>query len=87
VKVASEPLFRAADSGFAIVRPFGRKFLWNPYVTKSAAVELATGQAIISDTLPLDVFGHHYVAEPFAGAVGLYERGKGLQATVALHDK
>ncbi len=27
----------------------------------------------------------YYVAEPSPGTVGLYERGKGLQATIALH--
>jgi hypothetical protein len=50
-------------------------------------VELSTGQVIISDTPALDVFGRYYVAEPSTGAIGLYERGKGLQATVALHEK
>jgi hypothetical protein len=48
---------------------------------------VSTGQVIISETSALDVFGRYYVAEPSAGVVGLYERGKGLQATVALSDK
>jgi len=54
---------------------------------RAAAVELSTGQVIISETSALDVFGRYYVAETSAGVVGLYERAKGLQATVALSDK
>jgi len=53
----------------------------------AAAVELATGEMIISDTPALDVYGNKYVAEVRPGEVGLYERGKGLQATVVLHQK
>jgi hypothetical protein len=52
---------------------------------RSEAVEIATGQLIVSETPALDVLGSYYVAEPRPGEVGLYERGKGLQATVALH--
>jgi hypothetical protein len=54
---------------------------------RTVAIEIATGQLIVSDTPALDVLGHYYVAEPSPGMVGLYERGKGLQATVVLHDK
>ncbi len=54
---------------------------------RSAAVEIATGEVIISETPALDVFGRYYVAEPTPGVAGLYERGKGLQASVALHKK
>jgi hypothetical protein len=50
-------------------------------------VELSSGEVIISETPALDVLGRYYVAEPSPGTVGLYERGKGLQATVALHEK
>jgi hypothetical protein len=87
LKVPDGPLFRAADPEFVIVRPFGKGFFWNPNAKRAAAAELATGEAIVSDTPALDVFGRYYVAEPSAGTVGLYERGKGLLATVALHEK
>lgn len=74
-------LYRAADPNFVLVRPFG---LWarDTPDARAAAVEFATGQVIISDTPALDVFRSYYVAEPRSGEVGLYERGKGLQATV-----
>jgi len=39
---------------------------------------------IVSNTPALDVFGHFYVAQPAEDEVGLYEIGKGLQATVVL---
>ncbi len=58
-----------------------------PANQRAAAVEIATGEVIISETPALDVFGRYYVVEPSPGEVGLYERGKGLQATVALHKK
>jgi hypothetical protein len=35
----------------------------------------------------IGVFGNRYVAEVRPGEVGLYERRKGLQATVVLHKK
>jgi hypothetical protein len=86
--IPSGPLFPAAGPGFVLIRPFGRHaFPGGPGALRAAAVELSTGQVIISETSALDVFGRYYVAEPSAGAVGLYERGKGLQATVALSDK
>ncbi len=50
-------------------------------------MEFATGQVIISETPALDVFGNHYVAEVRNGEVGLYERGKGLQASVRLDER
>ena len=40
-----------------------------------------------SDTPAIDVLGRYYVTEASPGVVGLYERGKGLQATLALHPK
>jgi len=87
---------RAADSAFAVVvHPFYEE--WVEFDRRShriphrgdgaAAVELATGQMITSDTPALDVFGSRYVAEVRPGEIGLYERGKGLQATVVLHKK
>jgi hypothetical protein len=39
---------------------------------------------MVSDTPALDVFGSHYVAERLNGELGLYEVGKGIQATVKL---
>jgi hypothetical protein len=86
-KVPDGPLFRAADPRFVLIRPFGRGFFWNPGAKRAAAAELATGAAIVSDSAALDVFGGYYAAEPSAGVVGLYERGKGLQASVAVHEK
>jgi hypothetical protein len=82
------PLSRAADPSFVLIRPFGKRaFPRDPNARRAAAVELNTGEVIVSHTPALDVCGRYYVAEPSAGTVGLYERGKGLQATVALHDQ
>ncbi len=55
-----------------------------PPSNRAAAVEFATGQVIVSDTPALDVFGRFYVAELANGDLGLYERGKGLQATLTV---
>ncbi len=77
----------AADPHFAIIRPFGKYARYNDPNPRAAAVEIATGEVIISETRALDVFGRYYVAEPSPGVVGLYERGKGLQATIPLHSK
>jgi hypothetical protein len=102
-KVLSQPTTpvglpaRATDPGFVIIRHFGerRKIIHKGdefsiervSSNRSAAGELSTGRVIISETPPLDVFGRLYVAEPHVGEVGLYEIGKGLQATVVLHKK
>jgi hypothetical protein len=68
--------------GFVLVRPFGR---FNPNIHRTAAANLDTGQVIISEGA-LDVFAQLYVAELVNGKeVGLYEIGKGLQATVVIH--
>ena len=56
----------------------------HPFSSRAAAVEFATGQVIASDTSALDVFGNLYVAGLPDGDLGLYERGRGLQAVVAL---
>jgi hypothetical protein len=87
VEVPVGPLLHTADPNFMLVRPFGRVSLWDPNAKRTAAVELATGRVIISETPALDVFGRRYIAEQFPWVVGLYERGKGLQATVPLHEK
>ena len=85
-KIPPGPLFRAADPNFVLERPFGLRAR-DTSDARAAAVEFATGQVIVSDTPALDVFGHYYVAEPRNGEVGLYERGKGLQATVTLGEQ
>jgi len=87
-KLPPGPIYRAADPNFVIVRPFAgstREDLYNP--KRSAAVEIGTGQVIVCDSPALDVFGHYYAAERTNGELGLYERGKGLQATVAIAEK
>ena len=49
-------------------------------------MELRSGHEVItSDQIALDVLGQYYVSERNPGEVGLYERGKGCQATVMLH--
>jgi WD40 repeat protein len=83
-KLPRSPLFRAADPRFVLIRPFGRYSLYDPNATRAAAVEFSTGQVMVSDTPALDVFGSHYVAERLNGELGLYEVGKGIQATVKL---
>jgi hypothetical protein len=91
-KILSRPtipldqLFRATDPGFVIARPLQAIRRINPNAPTSA-VELSTGQVIVSRTPAIDVLGRYYVAEPSPGTVGLYERGKGLQATIALYEK
>jgi hypothetical protein len=74
----------AADPAFVLMRPFGRFARSSDPIQKIAAVELRTGQVIISEAQALDVFGDHYVTELKDGSVGLYERGKGVQATVTI---
>jgi len=79
-KIPPGPLFRAADPAFVIVRPCGK--------SAACAAEYATGQVIISEKSPaVDVFGRYYVSELARGEVGLYERGKGLQASLAIVEK
>ena len=75
-------LFPATDPDFVIVRPAGQTTIDHPQ--RTAAAELHTGELIVSQTPALDVLGRYYVAESRPGWVGLYERGKGLQATVEL---
>ena len=77
-------LFRATEPGVVISRPNAAT---RKYGVPTCAVELSTGQVIVTHTPALDVLGRYYVAEPSPGAVGLYERGTGLQATVGLYNK
>lgn len=89
----SPELFPAADSNFVLVRRLGRKMIGIGGVryaksSWSAAVEFRSGHEVItSDQTALDVLGQYYVSEPNPGEVGLYQRGKGCQATVMLHKK
>jgi hypothetical protein len=57
-----------------------------PFV-RTVAVDYATGEAIVSDTAALDVFGSYFVAELRNGDVGLYERGKGLQSAISISSR
>ncbi len=84
-KLPPGPLFRAADPSFVLIRPFGQLDDRDPEPNRAAAVEFGTGQVIVSNaSAALDVFRNHYVAELADGKLGLYERGKGLQAKVNL---
>ncbi len=85
-KAPTFELFRATEPGFVISRPNSPARKYYPHAPTSA-VDLSTGQVIVSHTPALDVLGRYYVAEPPAGTVGLYGRGKGLQATLCLYDK
>jgi hypothetical protein len=86
-KIPVGGLYRTADPNFVLIWPFGLIRHDRPIPNRAAAVEISTGDAIISETPRLDVFGRYYVSDPSPGEIGLYERGKGLQATVALHKK
>ncbi len=84
-KLPPGPLFRAADPSFVLIRPFGQLDDRDPEPNRAAAVEFGTDQVIVSNaSAALDVFRNHYVAELADGNLGLYERGKGLQAKVNL---
>jgi hypothetical protein len=85
-RVPPNQLFRAADPGFVIARPLAVIRKHDPNAP-TFAVALRTGQVIVSHTPALDVFGRYYIAESGTGEAGLYELGKGLQATVALYNK
>jgi len=84
-RLPPDPLFPTMDPGFVLVRPFGKHGrIEDPDPRRSAAVELRTGQVIVSESPVLDVLGQFYVTQRPNGEVGLYERGKGLQAAVSL---
>ncbi len=67
---------RTADPAFVLARPFG--------TGSTLAVDYAAGSAITSKTSALDVMGSLYLAERPDGGLGLYERGKGILASVAI---
>lgn len=83
-KVPFGTFTRATDPGFVVLRHFGSSLPGKSSPNRSAAVELGTEQAIISETPALDVLGRLYVAEKEKGVVGLYEIGKGLKASSVL---
>jgi hypothetical protein len=94
VTLPPSPVFLpATDSNFVLLRRSGAPVLGagGMRFSKSSwagAVEFRSGgEEIVSDQLALDVLGQYYVAEPGPGEVGLYERGKGIQARVSLHKK
>jgi hypothetical protein len=87
-KVLSRPrilagqLFRSSNPGFVLSRRFPESLRGDDSRAPLAAVEVSTGEAILSETPALDVFGSHYLAGLVDGRLGLYERGKGLQSTL-----
>jgi WD40 repeat protein len=83
-KLPPGQLFQAADPAFVLIRPFGRTVPGSNPAQKSSAVEFRTGQVIMSDAEALDVFGTHFIMELPDGKLGLGERGKGVQASVAI---
>jgi WD40 repeat protein len=84
-KLPPGQLFLAADPAYVLIRAFGWFARGSDRVPPAAAVEFRTGQVIIKDAQALDVFGNHYVIEQLTdGKLGLYERGKGVQATVMI---
>lgn len=71
------PISRLTDPDFISIQPFGSPTF--------CAYNFRTKEAITSEHPAIDVLGSSYVVEPSAGVVGLYRRGKGLQASIALH--
>ena len=86
-KIPRGPIWGAADPGFAIIRPFGWRGGIPAPTDRAAAVEIGTGQVIIGPTPWLDVFEGRYVVQQRDGLLGLYERPRGLLATVDLNRK
>jgi hypothetical protein len=83
-KLPPGQMFRAADPAFVLIRPSGWSVRDAERVPRSSAVEFRTGQVIMTDAEALDVFGNKFIIELPDGQLGLYERGKGVQATVAI---
>ena len=83
-KVPFGTFARATDPGFVLMRHFGSSLPGRSSPNRAAAVELSTGQVIISETPALDVVGRFYVAEKEKGDVGLYGIGRGLKASSVL---
>ncbi len=83
-KLPPGQLFWAADPAFVLIRPFGWPVSDSDPAPKSSAVEYRTGQVIMKDAQALDVFGSRFIMELTDGKLGLCERGKGVQASVAI---
>jgi hypothetical protein len=83
-KLPPNKLFRAADSRFVLVRPFGRYTRDDPDAKRAAAIEFSTGQVIISETPALDVFGDYVVGARPDGDVELFSQATGRKTTVSL---
>lgn len=78
VKLPPGRLIRATDPAFVLIRPRDR-------MQKTSAVELRTGHVLMNAEGAFDVFGDHYVTQRVPdGKLELYERGKGVEATVAV---
>ncbi len=97
LKIPPGRLFPAADPGFVILRPIQPPFPLPPPCGwwtaehadggSSGAIDVSSGQAIASPVPVQDVFGPYYAGEQPNGDIGLYQRGKGLQATVSLQSQ
>jgi hypothetical protein len=77
-------LHSLSDREFVLIRPFGRRTTYWDAVQRAAAVELATGRTIISETPALDVYDDLYVAELANGDLGLYRIGNGLRGRIGI---
>lgn len=76
-RVPLPELSHLSDSHFVLIHPCGE--------FASCAYNYTTSdQTITSQEPALDVLGQYYIAESGRGEVALYERGKGVQATVKL---
>jgi hypothetical protein len=83
-KLPPGQVFRAANPAFVLIRPMGWRVVDSNSIPRSSAVEFRTGQVIMSDADALDVFGNQFIIELPDGKLGLCERGKGVQASVAI---
>ena len=82
-RIPPGPLHRAADPSYVLIRPFGKDQREYPDSgARAAAVQLSTGQVIISENWTLDVWGNYYAIGQSDGRVDLYERGKGVISSV-----
>ena len=87
-RISLGELRAAADPAFVLIVPFGRMaFREDSSAKRAAAAGIETGQVIISESCALDIRERYYVAEASPGVVGLYERAKCLQASVALNTR
>jgi hypothetical protein len=76
IRLPPGPLFRAADAAYIIVRPFGP-------LPRSRWASEGGHNVSRAGRVRQKLSGR---AQP-RGEVGLYDRGRGLQAAIALHQK